>query len=151
MNQKDFHDDEENRIENERHAGIVIKDDKLLLIHRIKNQREYWVFPGGHRRQNEKGEEVVIREVEEETSLKVEDPKLIFEFKDYLNNKLDFYYLCQCFSDGEPELIGEEKVRNCQENFYEPLWMPLTAISSLNILPKFAKDWVIEYLCNEKK
>lgn len=27
-------------------VAIIIKDDKILLIHRIKNGQEYFVFPG---------------------------------------------------------------------------------------------------------
>ncbi len=29
-----------------RAVGILIKKNKVLLIHR-KNEKEYWVFPGG--------------------------------------------------------------------------------------------------------
>ncbi len=28
-------------------AAVIIKDDKILLIRRIKNGQEYYVFPGG--------------------------------------------------------------------------------------------------------
>ena len=34
---------------NKRVTGVVFNDgnEKLLLIHRLKNGDEYWVFPGG--------------------------------------------------------------------------------------------------------
>ena len=58
MANKDYHDDEELRIEGERYAGIVIKDSKALMIHRFKNGLEYYVFPGGHRRRGRGGSQL---------------------------------------------------------------------------------------------
>jgi 8-oxo-dGTP pyrophosphatase MutT (NUDIX family) len=139
---KNYHEDEGSRVEGERYAGIVITDHKVLLIHRIKDGFEYYVFPGGHRRQEETREACVLREITEETSLKVQNPKLVFEFKDHHNQGTDFYYLCECDSCGKPKLVGEEKIRNCEENFYEPMWVELSKISELNILPLFAKEWL---------
>jgi ADP-ribose pyrophosphatase YjhB (NUDIX family) len=32
---------------NKRAAAVIIKDGKILLMRRVKNGREYFVFPGG--------------------------------------------------------------------------------------------------------
>jgi len=137
-----YQDDKGHRIENQRHAGIVIKGTRILLVRRIKEGYEYYVFPGGHRREGEKGEDVVIREINEETSIVASDPKLIFEFKDYNNDKFDFYYVCKWVSGKKPRLNGEEKIRNCKDNYYEPMWVELNKVIKLNILPGFAKEWI---------
>lgn len=144
MDKKDYHQDQESRIASERHAGIVFDNGKVLLIHRRKNGLEYYVFPGGHRREGERPEEVVIRETEEETSVIVRNPRLVFEFRDYQKKNFDFYYLADFTTGDLPELKGEEKIRNCPENFYEPMWVDLKEIERLNILPKFAKEWLVE-------
>lgn len=89
-----YHQDEDVRVRGERHAGIVIKDQKLLTVHRIKDGYEYWVFPGGHRRSGEAGVQAVIREVYEESGIEIANAKLVFEFKNYLMNHVDYYYLC---------------------------------------------------------
>lgn len=150
MPKKDYCEDKEQRIKGERHAVIVIKDDNILLIHRIKNNLEYYVFPGGHRRNGETGVKTAIRETKEETGITIKKNKFAFKFQDNLAMKTDFYYLCSWKEGGNPHLKGEEKVRNCQENFYEPMWVKLETIDKLNILPKFAKFWLLENLNNLK-
>ncbi|HPC31040.1 MAG TPA: NUDIX domain-containing protein [Candidatus Paceibacterota bacterium] len=67
-------------------AGILIfrKTDKgreYLLLHypSLKEGKDYWEFPKGHLEGKEKPEEAAIRELEEETGLKIK--KLIPGFK----------------------------------------------------------------------
>lgn len=152
--QADFHLDKGLRINNQRHAGIVIKDSSILLMHRIYKGIEYWVIPGGHIQKGEDPTNAVLREIEEETSIIVSNPKLVFEFRNYMpkgeNGKenYDFYYLCDYVS-GTPTLGGEEKLKNNTENFFEPMWVKLSNVAELNILPKFAKEWVLESLVKE--
>jgi len=133
-------------LKGERHAAIVIKDGQVLLIHRLKNNYEYYVFPGGHRQKKETGEVTVVRETKEETAIEVKTEKLVLKFKDNFFNKTDFYYLCSWQKGEKPKLVGEEAVRNCPENFYEPMWVKLEKIKELNILPQLAKLWLLENL-----
>lgn len=143
----DFHLDQDIRIDNQRHAGIVIHNNRILLMHRIYKGVEYWVIPGGHIQKGEDPEKVVLREILEETSIEANNPKLVFEFRDYHKDNFDFYYICDYIS-GEPKLGGEEGMKNSKENFYEPIWINLEEISAINILPKFAKEWIEENLVN---
>lgn len=139
-----MHLDQEVRIDNQRHAGIVVKDNCILLMQRRYKGMDYWVIPGGHIRVGENPEEVALREIEEETSIIVEDPKLVFDFRDYKRDKFDYYYICEYVS-GEPILGGEEKLKNSEENYFKPQWVELSKIAEMNILPKFAKEWILEY------
>lgn len=143
MSKRNYGEDKERRVQNERHAGIVIKNSKILLIFRVKKGYEYYVFPGGHRQKGEKGEDTVIREIEEETAIKTMNPKLVFEFKNYSRDNYDFYYICEWEKRDKPRLNGEEAVRNCKENSFEPMWVDVSKIPALNILPKFAKEWLV--------
>ncbi|MEI8328023.1 MAG: NUDIX domain-containing protein [Candidatus Taylorbacteria bacterium] len=59
-----------------RATAIVIRDGHALLIHR-KNEKEYFVFPGGGVEKGETPERAVIREVMEETSIEVRLVKLL--------------------------------------------------------------------------
>ncbi len=65
---KDFHRDEDLR-ENIRVGIVILTPKKVLLIKRFKNNRHYWVSPGGHKRKNEQLIETAIRELKEETNL----------------------------------------------------------------------------------
>lgn len=55
---------------------VVIKDDRVLLVQQRK-QSAYglWSLPGGHAEQGETLEQAVIREVKEELSVDLLDPK----------------------------------------------------------------------------
>ncbi len=50
-------------------AGCVVKDDKVLLV--LHKKHNEWLPPGGHIEQNESPNDAVLREVMEETGLKV--------------------------------------------------------------------------------
>jgi len=140
-----FHEDSAIRIDNQRHAGIVVKDGAILLMQRKRKSYKYWVLPGGHARVGEIPAEVAMREIEEETSIIVENPRMAFVFHDYLNDNNDYYYFCNYVS-GTPTLGGEEAEKNSPQNFFKPQWVKLHNIGKLNILPKYAKYWLSENL-----
>lgn len=140
-----FHLDSEIRVNNQRHAGIVIKEGKILLMERKKNGFEFWTIPGGHLQKGEDPLKVVLREVEEETIIKVKNPTLVFEFRDYYKNNFDYYYLCE-YIEGVPTLGGEEAEKSNELNYYNPQWVELEKVFELNLLPKFAKEWIVENL-----
>lgn len=74
-----------------RAAAIIIKNNKIFLIHCKKAGREYWVFPGGGIEEGDSGREIIVREVKEETSLKCK--KITFAFKDRnCGRSHPFYY-----------------------------------------------------------
>jgi U32 family peptidase len=139
IKRKDFHADEEERLNGERHAGIIIFEDQILLMFRKKDGRQYYTLPGGHRRNGEKGEDCCKREIFEETGVGVEDVKLSFEFLNPHQDEREYYYTCSVKSLTKPFLNGEERVRNSEENFYKPLWFDLSEIHSINLLPDCVK------------
>jgi len=72
-----------------RSLGIVIFDNKIVLIHRKVNGNEYFVFPGGGVEPGETNEECVIREVREETSIEVKVEKLLYSV---IDEKSEHYF-----------------------------------------------------------
>lgn len=149
MSNQDFHLDQNIRIDNQRCAGIVLNGESVLFMYRNKNGREFYVIPGGHMQEGEKAEETLAREIMEEASIKVKNVKLAFEFKDYVKENFDYYYLCELES-GTLQLGGEEVQKNSPENVYELKWIPFNEIAELNILPKAAKEWIQETLVEKK-
>jgi 8-oxo-dGTP diphosphatase len=63
--------------------GIIINDKQILLIKRnIEPFKDKWALPGGHVDYGERVEDAAIREVLEETGLKVEIKNLFGVYSD---------------------------------------------------------------------
>jgi 8-oxo-dGTP diphosphatase len=61
----------------ERVAAILIQGDAIALIERHRMGRHYFVFPGGGVEPGENFVEALVREIDEETGLKVNVQRLI--------------------------------------------------------------------------
>ncbi len=59
-------------------GGVVIHDKKVLLVRRVRGEDTgEWAIPGGFVEKKEKIEDAIVREVEEETKIKVKVMGLI--------------------------------------------------------------------------
>lgn len=130
-----------------RSRAVIIKDGKLLVIHRFNNGKEYWVFPGGGVEPGETDEQAAVREAKEETSVDVKVDKLLYRHK-YDDGTERLYYLCDYIS-GEPKLgdsVEKESMQKSTEHSWEPLWYPIGQLPQLKLLPLEIRDWLIEDL-----
>ena len=79
-----------------RAAVILVKNGKILLARHRKHNSQYWVIPGGTVEAGETLEQAAIREIEEETGLKIKILKLAFvsETIDEAGRKhtIDFFF-----------------------------------------------------------
>ena len=112
-------------------------------MHRKKNGEEYWVFPGGGVEDTEKAEQAIIREVTEETNLTVLEHELAFMSYNETSKKDEPFYICEV-SSGTPELVGEEKDKNNDENWYQLEWVNLGKLQSILLVPEKAAREVIK-------
>jgi 8-oxo-dGTP pyrophosphatase MutT (NUDIX family) len=129
-----------------RSAGVLIKDDEVLLIHRV-NKKDYFVFPGGGVEEGETIEEAAIREVKEETSIEVKIKKLLYH-NVYDNDTEQFFFLCEYVS-GEAKLAPdsiEKEIMQKGEQIFEPVWLPLSSVSNSLIYPLEVRDVFLEDL-----
>lgn len=128
-----------------RAAAILVKDNQLLLIHRTRDNKEFWVFPGGGVEEDEKVEEAVIREVEEEASIKCEIVKLLYThiYTD-LGHK-QFYYLCKYVS-GNPKLgeYNELRTMEKEDQTFKPVWTDIGELDNKLLYPLEIRDWLIQ-------
>lgn len=126
-----------------RAVGIIIRDNKILLLHRIKNNNEYCVLPGGGIEDGETPSQAVIREIEEECSTKNKIVKLLFQIKNKGNE--EYYFLIEIENE-VVKLGGPEALRNNNKNFYEFHWLSLNNFKNLkNFYPNEAKEKIIKY------
>ena len=143
----EYREDADIRLNNIQSRGIILNGDKVLLMFRRKNGNEYYVFPGGHMRKGETPQETAEREIEEETTIKVRNLELVFEFRNYIRKdkeQIDYYFVGE-WKSGEPVLSGEEYRRANEDNYYEPMWIDINKVQELTLYSLAAKEWFMEY------
>lgn len=131
-----------------RAVAIVIKENQILLMHRISGGKEYYVFPGGSVEGGESPEQAVVREIQEEATLEVNVDKLLYHLT-YDTGEQQYFYLCSYVS-GTPKL-GEgnemEAMKTGTEHgaqFFEPVWFDANKLQPLLLYPLEIKDLLIE-------
>ena len=78
--------------------GIILKDDNIILIHRIKQNKEYYVFPGGGVEKEESNEQCILREIKEELGINVKIVKYLYRLETIKD--IEYYFLCE-YLNGE--------------------------------------------------
>lgn len=129
-------------------AGTIIynpKEKEVLLIHRLKNGREYWVNPGGTVEENESALEAAIRETHEEINLKL-SPQDLTPFVEFQTTKKEVYFLTELLEKSEFEIHGEEKERSSENNIYQPTWVPISEFQHIELVPEELKKSIVEKL-----
>lgn len=128
-----------------RAVAVIIDNERLLLMHRWNNGKEYFVFPGGGVEAGETIEAALMREASEETSLNIMIDKIIYH-DIYDDGTERFYYLCNLLS-GEPKLgNGPEFKLDDPSNRYRPEWIKIDSLQELLIYPLETRDRLIEDL-----
>lgn len=128
-----------------RSSGAIVKNGSILLIHRIKNGREYFILPGGSMEDGESGEQTLIRELQEEASVTVEIIKKMGEFFNNFDNRTHRVYLCKIVR-GAVRLGGPEADRHNDDNKYLLEWHPITKLKEIPLVPTEAKDLILSNL-----
>ena len=124
-----------------RSAGIVLKNDKVLVMRRINNGDEYWVFPGGGVEDGETPEQTAVREIDEETTVRVTHGKLLYHIT-WNTGEENFFYLCEYLS-GEPKLredTNEFEEMKGGNQLFEPMWIGIDKLQSLKLYQLEVRD-----------
>lgn len=130
---------------NGRAVAIVIKQDKLLVMFRRNEGKEYFTLPGGGIEPNESAEQATVREIEEETTLKVKVERQLYEHH-YDDNSNQYFFLCKYIS-GQPKLSKNAPERKDSiKNVYKPMWLSLDKIKNTLLYPLEIRDWIIQDL-----
>jgi len=122
---------------------IFIKDQKILLMYRLKKGVEYYTFLGGGVEEGETIEQAATREAKEETSLDVKNFKKLWESEN--QGRIEHYFLIDKF-EGSLKVAGPEADRQSKDNVYRLEWVSLEDTSGLNLQPKYMKETVMKEL-----
>jgi 8-oxo-dGTP pyrophosphatase MutT (NUDIX family) len=104
-----------------------------VLIKRNHYGDHYYTLPGGHVESGETPREAIIREVLEETSLRVTDCKEVFYMTEADGYLPQHIFVCDVEGDAitlNPE-SREAKMNVGGQNTYEPGWYELGVLASL--------------------
>jgi len=127
----------------ERVRAIIKKGNNILLIHRIKNGREYWVFPGGGVEKTDTDQKSALtRECIEELGVEVGVGDLFTTYKlgEVGNEQCEYFYFCE-ITGGE---LGTGSGPEFQEGthyqgMYNLEWIAFNNFSTKNIQPEKVK------------
>ena len=116
---------------------------KFLLIHRIKNGKEYYTFPWGHVEDGESPEEALIREIQEEINIDINVRELLKKYENADLWRWEYFYLCEWTGGACTHGSWPERDRNSPDNFYEIVKIPVSELVDYNVLPPEIKELVL--------
>ncbi len=127
----------------ERVRAIIKEGENILLIHRIKKGRGYWVFPGGGTKKTDiDHKSALIRECDEElgVSVRVGGLFITYEFGEAGKEQHEYFYFCEITSGELGTGSGPEFQKGTHyEGVYALEWIPLKDFLTKNIQPEKVK------------
>ncbi len=130
----------------DRASAIIISKRHILLIHRIRVGKDYYVFPGGHIEEGENAEEACIREVLEETGLHTAWLQPAFDYA--ILSRMAYYFFVQ-IHPGTLTLGGPEALKRSEENRYLLEWIPLVKVGEYNLRPEAVRDAIAKVIAED--
>jgi mutator protein MutT len=131
-----------------RAAAIIMHNNALLLMQRRRRGHTFYVFPGGTVESGETTDQAAVREVHEETSIEVQALHVLYNVRilDATSFKDHFFYICS-YVTGTPYLPQnsiEWRRMHSEDNYYNPLWVPIELLGSTLIYPLEIRDLLID-------
>ena len=113
--------------------ALIIRDGKILVMHRNKFGHAYYILLGGGVDPGETPEQTLAREVYEESGFTIRNPRLVF-VQD-VGQPYGVQYIFTCETDGQEPVLGadtdEHHINQLGQNLYRPLWLPLDQLASV--------------------
>lgn len=123
--------------EADRASAIIISKRHILLIHRIREGQEFYVFPGGHIEAGESAEEACVREVLEETGLHTAWVQPAFDYA--IASRFAHFFFVE-IHPGTMTVGGPEALKRSEKNRYLLEWLPLVKLGEYSLRPEAVRD-----------
>jgi 8-oxo-dGTP pyrophosphatase MutT (NUDIX family) len=109
---------------------VLIEDGNVALIERYRDGAHYYVFPGGGVDEGETPEGAAVREMDEETGLRVAIKRKLVEI--HFGVSMQHYFLAEriggVFGAGQGEEYTHSDPNHPEQGIYIPIWMPVTEL-----------------------
>lgn len=117
----------------DRSSVVIIENQKVVLIQRIRDGSIYYVFPGGGIENGETPEAGAKREALEELGVEVKVKECISEVE---FNGTQYFFLSEIISGTLGTGQGEEYTdKNRNRGTYLPMWVDIESLSSIDVRP----------------
>ena len=122
--------------------NIVFFGEEVALMHRLKSDQEYYVFPGGGLEKGETLEQCAVREMMEEFGIVIRPIQQVFYYED---DKMIQHYMLSLYVSGDfGSGNGEEFYKGEENGFYIPAKHNLQSVQKISLRPHEIKDLLIE-------
>ncbi|MDQ5852668.1 MAG: NUDIX domain-containing protein [Chloroflexota bacterium] len=127
-----------------RAAALILQGDSIALIERYRDDRLYYVFPGGQVKQGEALHDAAVREIKEELGLVIEIHRLVAELS--RDSGMQYFFLAGIiggeFGTGHGrEMTGRARP---ESGTYTPVWMPVAELLQKRIRPRRVARLVVK-------
>ena len=114
-------------------TGLALRDGKVLLIHRFRNENDFWVFPGDAVEDGDDPDRAIRRLMQVSTGLRLTSSLRLFE--EYDEHAFTWYYYACELEPGEPALGGPDAEIQTPSNRFVFEWVDPALITELNLYP----------------
>jgi 8-oxo-dGTP pyrophosphatase MutT (NUDIX family) len=128
---------------------VIRREDKIILIFRHKNNRDYYAIPGGHIEPEETPKLAIIREIQEELGIKLDN--LQFEFETESANRRDYFFSATTQNTDFTVTGPEAKHLDDSNNLFRPLWVTQSDLSKYPIFPDSGRQLVNKIIADITK
>jgi 8-oxo-dGTP diphosphatase len=130
--------------------AIIIKNNKILLLKRKKDNIVYWVLPGGQVENGEINELALARECQEELGVQIKVKELIHEMlsqKPELYEQSEYFFNCEIVSGSLGSGIGPEwQPSSGYKGTYQIEWIDLNNLLDIDLKPEELKEIIVNKL-----